>query len=133
MCKPLFFNGNAFQVKTEMRYDRIYCGALVPHSRRSYFCNFLKIGGILVVPYGHLLQRIVRQSETQFVVYDVSSVVFSQLVFPNQENAFTMRQLEIPLLKAPRLTDICRNKIRHCVREAITSSEIYPLQMLISA
>jgi protein-L-isoaspartate O-methyltransferase len=51
-CVPEFFHGSAFYIANGMRYDRIYCGALVPLNRRSFFCNMLKVGGILVMPYG---------------------------------------------------------------------------------
>lgn len=50
-CVPEFFAGSAFYIQNGMEYDRIYCGALVPKNRRFYFCNMLKIGGILVMPY----------------------------------------------------------------------------------
>jgi protein-L-isoaspartate O-methyltransferase len=51
-CEPEFFNGSAFYIENGMQYDRIYCGALVPNNHRVYFCQMLKIGGILVCPYG---------------------------------------------------------------------------------
>lgn len=50
-CIPQFFIGSAFHIHNGMEYDRIYCGALVPKDRRFYFCNMLKVGGILVMPY----------------------------------------------------------------------------------
>lgn len=51
-CEPEFFNGSAFYIENKMLYDRIYCGALVPNNHRVYFCQMLKVGGILVMPYG---------------------------------------------------------------------------------
>lgn len=50
-CVPEFFVGSAFFVKNNLQYDRIYCGALVPPFRRSYFGRMLKINGIMVMPY----------------------------------------------------------------------------------
>jgi hypothetical protein len=61
-CVPEFFVGSAFYVQNGMEYDRIYCGALVPKNRRFYFCNMLKIGGILVMPYASRVRESKKQS-----------------------------------------------------------------------
>lgn len=59
--QPKFFCGNAFQIGNKVYYDRIYCGALVPSSNRSFFCNMLKIDGILIMPYGLKVKRIYKK------------------------------------------------------------------------
>lgn len=50
--EPEFICGNVFLLDTPLRYDRIYCGALVPDVNRSFFCNLLKINGVIIMPYG---------------------------------------------------------------------------------
>nr|CAD2189369.1 unnamed protein product [Meloidogyne enterolobii] len=80
-CSPTYLVGNAFQLEQNTnKYDRIYCGALVPESHRAYFCSFLKEEGILVMPYGHSLQRVIRKSEKLFKTRDLTnkcSYIFS--------------------------------------------------------
>lgn len=52
-CVPEFFVGSAFYIQNCLEaYDRIYVGALVPKNRRYYFCSMLKVGGVLIMPYG---------------------------------------------------------------------------------
>lgn len=49
-CQPQFFLGNSFYLKAQMRYDRIYCGERMPNDLYRELRNFLKIGGIFVMP-----------------------------------------------------------------------------------
>lgn len=66
-CIPEFFNASAFFIHNKMQYDRIYCGALVPSNHRVYFCQMLKIGGILVMPYGSAVRTFYRIDSTRLV------------------------------------------------------------------
>uniref|UniRef100_A0A914I3E2 Protein-L-isoaspartate O-methyltransferase domain-containing protein 1 n=1 Tax=Globodera rostochiensis TaxID=31243 RepID=A0A914I3E2_GLORO len=100
-CTPIYETGNAFQMDTQLKYDRIYCGALVPDSHRSYFCSFMKVGGVLILPYGHVLQRIVRKSEI------------------NPENPHTNQPIKLQPLEPLTLRSICRDVIRRCVRTKV--------------
>uniref|UniRef100_A0A183CF50 SCP domain-containing protein n=1 Tax=Globodera pallida TaxID=36090 RepID=A0A183CF50_GLOPA len=118
-CTPMYETGNAFQMDTQMKYDRIYCGALVPDSHRSYFCSFMKVGGVLILPYGHVLQRIVRKSESEFLTRDISAVTFSHLIPVNPEYPHTNRPIKLLPLEPPSLRSICRDVIRRCVRTKV--------------
>lgn len=131
-CIPTFFVGNAFQIKTENLYDRIYCGALVPESHRAYFCSFLKIGGVLIMPYGHALHRIVRKSDREFSTRDVSAVTFSHLIPVNPENLLTNKPVQLPLVEFLSLQSICRNIIRQIIRSDVLQTHNIEMRIIIT-
>uniref|UniRef100_A0A1I8BZL4 Protein-L-isoaspartate O-methyltransferase domain-containing protein 1 n=1 Tax=Meloidogyne hapla TaxID=6305 RepID=A0A1I8BZL4_MELHA len=123
-CPPTYFIGNAFQIQQNNKYDRIYCGALVPESHRAYFCSILKENGILVMPYGHSLQRIVRKSEKLFKTRDLSAVTFSHLIPVNlEDNSISNRPILLPQFEPNSLQFICRNKIRQLIRQKLLSDQ----------
>uniref|UniRef100_A0A915P3M6 Protein-L-isoaspartate O-methyltransferase n=1 Tax=Meloidogyne floridensis TaxID=298350 RepID=A0A915P3M6_9BILA len=120
-CSPTYFVGNAFQLEQNTnKYDRIYCGALVPESHRAYFCSFLKEEGILVMPYGHSLQRVIRKSEKLFKTRDLSAVTFSHLIPVNiDDNSLSNGHVSLPLFQPTSLQFLCRNKIRQLIRQKL--------------
>nr|CAD2138300.1 unnamed protein product [Meloidogyne enterolobii] len=120
-CSPTYFVGNAFQLEQNTnKYDRIYCGALVPESHRAYFCSFLKEEGILVMPYGHSLQRVIRKSEKLFKTRDLSAVTFSHLIPVNiDDNSLSNGHVSLPLIQPTSLQFLCRNKIRQLIRQKL--------------
>lgn len=126
-CIPEFIVGNAFQIATQIRYDRIYVGALVPQHKRSYFCNFLKINGCLIMPYGHELQQIIRKSETEFTTKDISAVQFTRLIPVNPSNPLISRPVTISFASPLSLKDICRRTIRETIRNS--TSQSHPLEI----
>uniref|UniRef100_A0A914BUF6 Protein-L-isoaspartate O-methyltransferase domain-containing protein 1 n=1 Tax=Acrobeloides nanus TaxID=290746 RepID=A0A914BUF6_9BILA len=119
-CAPQFFVGNSFLLNSPMMYDRMYCGALVPSSRRGYFCKFLKIGGICVMPFGNALQKVERTGENAFKTYDISAVTFSNLIPPNEAVPLTRKEVTLPSNEPTSLRELCRQKIRHLIREAVS-------------
>ncbi|KAI6194878.1 Mannosyltransferase [Aphelenchoides besseyi] len=125
-CIPEFFNGSAFFLRPSIKYDRIYCGALIPMNRRAYFSNMLKIGGILVMPYGSRLLQIVRTSQTEFTVYRISTVTFSELVAPNPEIERTTRECILPANQPMSLSAVCRREIRSKVRSSVLAKKPLP-------
>jgi len=82
-----FVVGNVYQLDVDqgMRYDRIYIGACA-NSRSKYLYSLLEVGGVLVGPFhsGHSqqLRRVVRETESHFVVEVLSSVQFATLIEP---------------------------------------------------
>uniref|UniRef100_A0A7E4VHF5 Protein-L-isoaspartate O-methyltransferase domain-containing protein 1 n=1 Tax=Panagrellus redivivus TaxID=6233 RepID=A0A7E4VHF5_PANRE len=115
-CAPEFFTGNVFQLKTDMRYDRIYIGAKVPEGMRLQFVKLLKVGGVAIMPYGSVLQRIQRSSEKTFLSFNISSVDFSGLCLPEPGSEYD-RPVEIPMDSAmPTLSKLARNVIMKQLR-----------------
>ncbi|KAL3115748.1 hypothetical protein niasHT_007753 [Heterodera trifolii] len=129
-CTPIYETGNAFQIEAQMKYDRIYCGALVPDSHRSYFCSFLKVGGVLILPFGHVLQRIVRKSEIEFLTRDISTVTFSHLIPVNPDNPLSNRPIKLPFLEPQSLRSICRDVVRRCVRANVQQTHKVEMRIL---
>lgn len=83
-----FSVGNAYQldVGVTMRYDRIYLGACA-NSRSKYLYRLLEVGGVLIGPFQagrstQQLRRVVRQTESHFLVEVLGSVQFASLVEP---------------------------------------------------
>uniref|UniRef100_A0A1I7SSK0 Protein-L-isoaspartate O-methyltransferase domain-containing protein 1 n=1 Tax=Bursaphelenchus xylophilus TaxID=6326 RepID=A0A1I7SSK0_BURXY len=118
-CQPVFFQGSAFYLKNNIMYDRIYCGALVPHHRRSFFANMLKINGILICPYGNELIRVKRTGARTFEVFSISQVSFSNLIAPVENRDFTKVKVVLPYHEAKSLQEICRIAIRKAVRNHV--------------
>jgi len=83
-----FTVGNAYQldVGVTTRYDRIYLGACA-NSRSKYLYRLLEVGGVLIGPFQagrstQQLRRVVRQTESHFLVEVLGSVQFASLVEP---------------------------------------------------
>lgn len=51
MCSAQFIAGNCFALSAALnrQYDRIYIGAAAPFTSKDFFCDFLRVGGVLVV------------------------------------------------------------------------------------
>lgn len=53
LCLPEFVCGNCLQFDVSslpLLYDRVYCGAAVPHEYENFIINLVKVGGIVVMP-----------------------------------------------------------------------------------
>ncbi|CAD5111904.1 unnamed protein product [Dimorphilus gyrociliatus] len=122
LCEPEFINGNCLLLsETNRRYDRIYCGASCNLSKESYIRNLLKVGGILIMPLNDNLVRIVRKSENEFSRTDILPVSFASLIQP--ENDETCAELvELPPFETYSLKEICRFKIRQCIRNKLNET-----------
>jgi protein-L-isoaspartate O-methyltransferase len=116
-CPPEYYYGNAFNIKTDMKYDRIYCGARVPDGERLRFLKLLKIDGVCIMPYGEVFQRIRRASEKTFLCREISNVQFGDMIPPiTSEDEY----VELPFINYPRtLFDITRASIRQNVRDVV--------------
>uniref|UniRef100_A0A914XUK3 Uncharacterized protein n=1 Tax=Panagrolaimus superbus TaxID=310955 RepID=A0A914XUK3_9BILA len=120
-CPPEYYCGNAFNIKTDMKYDRIYCGARVPDGERLRFLKLLKIDGVCIMPYGGVFQRIRRASEKTFLCREISNVEFGDMIRPTtSEEIKEIEYVELPFATFPRsLFDITRASIRQNVRDVV--------------
>lgn len=117
-CEPLFIQGNCFNVAPGRRYDRVYCGAACPGSHENFIKQFVRVGGILVMPLQDHLFRICRIREDNWVYCKMLSVSFSTLIVPvaSEQTLFHLPESD-PL----SLQELCRGKIRHRLRENVWS------------
>jgi protein-L-isoaspartate(D-aspartate) O-methyltransferase len=86
-----FTTGNVYQLDVFdcMRYDRIYVGACA-NACSKYLYGLLEIGGILICPFeagggSQQLRRVVRTTESRFMVDVLNSVQFATLVQPTPD------------------------------------------------
>ncbi|KAI6224460.1 hypothetical protein M3Y99_01394300 [Aphelenchoides fujianensis] len=125
-CIPEFFVGSAFYVRPSIKYDRIYCGAQVPTHRRSFFGYMLKVGGIMVLPYGSRLIQITRTKEDEFCIHRISTVTFTELQQPNASIERTLHKCVLPAFNPPPLVHCCRTAIRAQLRRAVLNGGPVP-------
>ncbi|RWS06931.1 protein-L-isoaspartate O-methyltransferase domain-containing protein 1-like protein [Dinothrombium tinctorium] len=122
-CEPKFVAGNCLQLDIDLlrQYDRVYCGAACPPEHENYMKNFLKIGGILVMPLNDQLLRIKRISENCWDVKSVLPVSFATLVVPTEKLNGTIK---LPDVQPLSLQELSRCAIRMKLRAIINSK--YP-------
>lgn len=68
------------------QYDRVYCGAACPESHEPFIKEFVKIGGILVMPYKDHLLRIERIDTNTWRHKAMLPVSFASLVIPKDDD-----------------------------------------------
>lgn len=85
--------GNCLSVIPGRQYDRVYCGAACPESHEAFIKQFVRIGGILVMPYKDQLLRVQRMDEDIWTQYTMLPVSFATLVIPpaSEHNLFHLR------------------------------------------
>lgn len=115
-CEPIFMQGNCLSVIPGRQYDRVYCGAACPESHEAFIKQFVRIGGILVMPYKDQLLRVERTSEDDWSPYTMLPVSFATLVIPpaSEHNLF-----HLPECNPLPLQELCRGRIRHYLRQNI--------------
>jgi protein-L-isoaspartate O-methyltransferase len=108
MCSAQFIAGNCFALNAALnrQYDRIYIGAAAPFASKDFFCDFLRVGGVLVVrdkrsafpavhahsprvaqaPFDSELLRITRRDKTTLNTQVVTRVQFASLLTNEQAN-----------------------------------------------
>lgn len=69
------------------RYDRVYCGATCPESHEALIKEFVKVGGILVMPYKDHLVKAKRIDESKWELESMLPVSFANLVVPTSTDA----------------------------------------------
>ncbi|XP_034175728.1 protein-L-isoaspartate O-methyltransferase domain-containing protein 1 isoform X1 [Osmia lignaria lignaria] len=112
-CEPLFIQGNCLNVAPGRQYDRVYCGAACPEGHEGFIRQFVRVGGILVMPFKDHLLRIHRIDEDTWLHFTMLSVSFSTLVVPiaSEQTLFHLPECD-PL----SLQELCRGKIRDRLR-----------------
>ncbi|XP_072753195.1 protein-L-isoaspartate O-methyltransferase domain-containing protein 1 [Anoplolepis gracilipes] len=115
-CEPIFIQGNCLSIIPNRQYDRVYCGAGCPESHEAFIKQFVRIGGILVMPYKDQLLRVQRMDEDIWTQYTMLPVSFATLVIPpaSEHNLF-----HLPECNPLPLQELCRGRIRHYLRQNI--------------
>ncbi|KAG5326813.1 PCMD1 protein, partial [Acromyrmex heyeri] len=115
-CEPVFTQGNCLSLIPGRQYDRVYCGAACPESHEAFIKQFVRIGGILVMPYKDELLRLQRVDENTWLQNTMLPVSFATLVVPpsSEHNLF-----HLPEYNPLSLQELCRGRIRHHLRHNI--------------
>lgn len=86
-CEPKFVIGNCLMLdSSSQQYDRVYCGAACPEEHEIYIKQFVKVGGILVMPVNEKLLQITRTGESTWETVKVLSVSFAPLITPSEKD-----------------------------------------------
>lgn len=114
-CEPKFVIGNCLMLdSSSQQYDRVYCGAACPEEHEIYIKQFVKVGGILVMPVNEKLLQITRTSETTWETVKVLSVSFAPLITPSEKDKQTF--VKLPDICPVSLQELCRSTIRIILR-----------------
>ncbi|KAI4493893.1 hypothetical protein M0804_002069 [Polistes exclamans] len=115
-CEPSFVQGNCLSIVPGRQYDRVYCGAACPESHEALIKQYVKIGGILVMPFKEHLLRIQRVDENAWTHHTMLPVSFAPLIVPTSEE---QNLFHLPECDPLSLQELCRDKIRHRLRENV--------------
>lgn len=115
-CEPLFIQGNCLNVAPDRQYDRVYCGAACPESHEGFIKQFVRVGGILVMPFKNYLLRLHRIDEDYWLQSKMLPVSFLTLVVPT---ASEQTLFHLPECDPLSLQELCRGKIRHQLRQNV--------------
>ncbi|KAI4504048.1 hypothetical protein M0802_000519 [Mischocyttarus mexicanus] len=115
-CEPSFVQGNCLSIAPGRQYDRVYCGAACPESHEALIKQYVKVGGILVMPFKEHLLRIQRIEENDWIHHTMLPVSFASLIVPRPEE---QNLCQLPECDPLSLQELCRDKIRHRLRENV--------------
>lgn len=89
----MYSTGNCLSIIPGRQYDRVYCGAACPESHEAFIKQFVRVGGILVMPYKEQLLRLQRVDENTWLQNTMLPVSFATLVVPpsSEHNLFHLR------------------------------------------
>lgn len=89
--------GNCLSIVPGRQYDRVYCGAACPESHETFIKQFVRVGGILVMPYKDHLLRVERVNEDTWMQYTMLPVSFATLVVPSasEHNLLHLRKCNL--------------------------------------
>ncbi|XP_043269403.1 uncharacterized protein [Venturia canescens] len=116
-CEPVFTHGNFLNVIPNRQYDRVYCGAACPEIHEKFVKQFVKIGGILVMPKEDLLVRAKKTGEDTWQNNGMIPVSFASLMSPEDGNDQCL--LQLPLCTPKSLQELCRSLIRRHLRAIV--------------
>lgn len=99
----------------DCQYDRVYCGAACQKTHIEIMKEFVRSGGMLMVPYGSQVLRMVKSNDTWYV----DTLFFASFKFliglkPEEQN-----HLQLPLCSPLSLQELCRGRIRNHLCERI--------------
>ncbi|XP_046740437.1 protein-L-isoaspartate O-methyltransferase domain-containing protein 1-like [Diprion similis] len=115
-CEPSFVQGNCLRVTPGKEYDAVYCGAAVSERNVAAIKRFVRIGGLVVMPYKGRLCCFTRTDENVWGCKRSLKVSFATLVVPDpaDQNSITLPDSE-PL----SLQELCRSTVRQILRENV--------------
>ncbi|CAH0394248.1 unnamed protein product [Bemisia tabaci] len=113
-CEPVFVKGNSLNLKITRQYDRVYCGAECPKKYQPFINDFIKVGGVLVMPIEDTLMKYKRIDETRWVASSVLPVSFAPLIIPEPDDK--MESVSLPSVEPLSLQALCRAAIRNTLR-----------------
>ncbi|XP_064486623.1 protein-L-isoaspartate O-methyltransferase domain-containing protein 1-like [Ornithodoros turicata] len=117
-CKPSFVSGNCLVLEAgSRRYDRVYCGAACPPEHCAFIKNFVKIGGILVMPFNDQLVQVRRTGENSWQDRNILPVSFAMLVQPSPKERLTT--FSLPDFHPSSLQELSRISIRRVLRSQV--------------
>ncbi|XP_058797207.1 protein-L-isoaspartate O-methyltransferase domain-containing protein 1-like [Phymastichus coffea] len=114
-CEPTFVQGNCLSAVPGRRYDRVYCGATCPETHEELIKEFVKVGGILVMPYKDHLVKIKRVDESKWEQKIILPVSFTTLIIPPANES----PCQLPDCHPLSLQELCRGKIRRRLRHNV--------------
>ncbi|KAJ8682855.1 hypothetical protein QAD02_018647 [Eretmocerus hayati] len=114
-CEPVFVQGNCLNIVPGRRYDRVYCGATCPETHEALVKEFVKVGGILVMPYRDHLVKAKRVDENTWEQQTILPVSFANLVVPTTTDKVSC----LPDCDPLSLQELCRGKIRRRLRHNV--------------
>ncbi|XP_014228497.1 uncharacterized protein LOC106653533 [Trichogramma pretiosum] len=114
-CEPVFIQGNCLKLMPTRRYDRVYCGATCPENYAPVIKEFVKIGGILVMPYKDNLVKFKRIEENVWHQECILPASFAILIAPMP----TDKLINLPQCDPLPLIELCRENIRQRLRQNV--------------
>ncbi|XP_076756891.1 uncharacterized protein LOC143426993 [Xylocopa sonorina] len=115
-CEPVFIQGNCLNVAPDRQYDRVYCGAACPENYEGFIKQFVRIGGILVMPFKDHLLRVLRIDADTWLHFKTLPVSFETLVIPTTSE---QTLFHLPECAPLSLQELCRGQIRRCLRRNV--------------
>ncbi|XP_011496869.1 PREDICTED: bromodomain-containing protein DDB_G0270170-like [Ceratosolen solmsi marchali] len=114
-CEPIFIQGNCLSIVPGRQYDRVYCGATCPETHEILVKQFVKVGGILIMPYKDNLVKAKKINETTWEHETILPVSFANLIIPSSSELIN----HLPECDPLSLQELCRGKIRHRLRHNV--------------
>ncbi|XP_046618091.1 protein-L-isoaspartate O-methyltransferase domain-containing protein 1-like [Neodiprion virginianus] len=115
-CEPSFVQGNCLRVTPGKEYDAVYCGAAVSDSNIDAIKRFVRVGGLVVMPYKGHLCCFTRTSENVWACKKSLGVSFATLIVPDPAD---QNSITLPDSEPMSLQELCRSIVRHRLRENI--------------
>ncbi|XP_046478097.1 protein-L-isoaspartate O-methyltransferase domain-containing protein 1 [Neodiprion pinetum] len=115
-CEPSFVQGNCLRVTPGKEYDAVYCGAAVSDSNIDAIKRFVRVGGLVVMPYKGHLCCFTRTSENVWACKKSLGVSFATLIVPDPAD---QNSITLPDSEPMSLQELCRCIVRHRLRENI--------------